>query len=112
MTIVKAKAKWVRTSPRKVQRVMDLIRGKRVEEALALLSFMPQKAARLLAKTIKSAAANAKNNYKMVAGLKVVEVYVNKGVDLKRIRPRARGRAFSIKKRTSHLTVGVSTDQA
>jgi len=113
MTIVKAKAKWASSSPRKIQRVADLVRGKLAQEALTLLKFMPQKGARLLAKVIKSAVANAKNNCKLdEAGLVIHEVYANKGTDMKRFQPRARGRAFPIKKRTSHITVCLSSRES
>lgn len=106
MTTVKARVKWVKSSPRKIQRVADLVRGKSAAEALVLLKFMPQKGARILEKVIKSAVANAKNNYKLdEAGLKIKELYVNKGIVMKRWQPRARGRAFPIKKRSSHVTV-------
>ena len=104
--LVKAEAKWVRISPRKVKRVTDLIRGKSVREALALLKFMPHKGARLLVKVIKSAAANAKNNYKLKEeGLFVAQVYATKGLTFTRFQPRARGRMDSIKKRSSHIRV-------
>lgn len=112
MTRVKARAKWVKSSPRKVQRVIDLVRGKSATAALILLRFMPQKGARILEKVIKSAVANAKNNHKLdEAGLLVHEAYVNKGVVMKRWQPRARGRAFPIKKRTSHVTVCLSSGE-
>ena|SRR3989338_4621736 len=106
MTNVIAKAKWVKSSPRKIQRVMDLLRGKPAAEALTLLKFMPQKAARILEKVVKSAVANAKNNFKLnEAGLMISELYAGKGVIMKRMQPRARGRGFPIKKRSSHVTV-------
>ncbi|MFA6169441.1 MAG: 50S ribosomal protein L22 [Candidatus Margulisiibacteriota bacterium] len=108
MVNVKAKSKWVRSSPRKIMRVMNEVRGKSVAEALALLKFMPQKAARIIEKTMKSAIANATNNYKLnEAKLVLGEVFVTKGFVMKRFQPRARGRAFPIKKRTSHVTVSV-----
>jgi len=106
MTKIKAKAKWVRSSPRKIKRVIDAVSGKSPHEVLAFLKFMPHKGARILEKVIKSALANAKNNYKLdEAGLKIKEMYVNKGIIMKRWQPRARGRAFPIKKRTAHVTV-------
>jgi len=105
-----AKAKWLRSSPRKIQRVMDTIRGMRAEAALTMLSFMPQKGARLLLKVLKSAIANAKNNHKLrPADLFVAEVYANKAVTLKRFRAASRGRGAPIKKRTSHITVCLSS---
>lgn len=103
---VKAKFKWVKSSPRKVQRVMDVVRGKKAVEAMTLLKFMPQKAARILEKALFSAMANAKNNHKLKEELLFIsEVYANKGFVMKRWQPRARGRAFPIKKPTSHVTV-------
>lgn len=106
MTIVKAKARWVKNSPRKVQRVLDVVRGRLATEAISLLKFMPQKGARIVVKLLQSAVANAKNNYKLNADKLVVrECYANKGLVMKRWQPRARGRAFPIKKRTAHVTV-------
>lgn len=109
MAIVKAKAKWVKSSDRKISRVMELVRGKSAAAALTILKFLPQKAARILEKVVKSAIANAKNNSKMKEEkLFIHAVYANKGVILRRFQPRAKGRAFPIKKRTSHLTVYLS----
>lgn len=106
MTKVKAKVKWVKSSPRKIQRVLEVVRGKSALEAVALLKFMPHKAARIVEKLVKSALANAKNNYKLNEAVLVVkECYANKGIIMKRWQPRARGRAFSIKKRSAHVTV-------
>lgn len=108
MTSVKARVKWVKSSPRKIARVLDVIRGKTAAEAVALLKFMPQKGARIVEKLVRSAVANAKNNFKLdEAGLVVSECFANKGIITKRIQPRARGRAFPIKKRTSHVTICV-----
>lgn len=102
----KAEAKFVRVSPRKIRLVMDQVRGKRVEEALGLLSFAPQKGARILKKLLDSAVANAEQNSGIdVDTLYVKKVYANEGPTLKRFRPRALGRATRIRKRTSHLTV-------
>ena len=113
MTKVKAKSKWAKIGPRKADRVVKLVRGKPAREALALLGFMPQKGARMLEKVIKSAVANAKNNYKMnEEDLIVCEAYVNKGVTMRRWQPRARGRIFPINKRTSHITVCVDSKEA
>jgi large subunit ribosomal protein L22 len=109
MTKVKSQAKWLKIAPRKLDRVTKLIRGKFAAEALVLLRFMPQKGARLLEKVVKSAMANAKNNYKLDENkLRITEAFVNKAVNLKRIQPRARGRGFPILKRNSHLTIWVS----
>ena len=103
---MKAEAKFVRISPRKVRLVMDQVRGKRVEEALGLLSFAPQKGARILKKLLDSAVANAEQIGGVdVDTLYVKRVYANEGPTLKRFRPRALGRATRIRKRTSHLTI-------
>jgi large subunit ribosomal protein L22 len=113
MKQVKAKVKWVKSSARKIQRVLDLVRGKSAAEAMTILKFMPQKGARIVEKVLKSAVANARNNNKMEeAGLVVSEAYANKGTSMKRWQPRARGRAFPIKKRTSHVTICVSSGPA
>jgi len=103
---VKAVAKFVRISPRKVRPVMDQVRGKPVEEALNALAFAPQKGAFLLKKVIQSAVANAEQNTSLdVDNLYIKRVYADDGPMLKRFRPRALGRATRILKRTSHLTV-------
>lgn len=103
-----AKAKNVRMSPRKVRIVVDIIRGKDVAEALAVLSFMPKRAAEIVAKVIKSAAANAEHNMDLDRDrLYVAQAYVDAGPTLKRFQPRQRGQAFEIKKRSSHITVVV-----
>ena len=109
MIKVKAKAKYLRSSALKIRRITKLIRGLPAEQTLARLNFMPQKSARLVAKVLKSAIANAKNNYKMKPNALIIsEAYADAASIIKRIRPRARGRAFSIKKRISHITVVVS----
>lgn len=106
----KAEAKWVRISPRKVKRVIGAVKGKAAAEALSLLKFMPQKGARILEKVIKSAVANAKNNYKMKEeNLYISQIYVTQGLSFVRYKPRARGRMDTIKKRTSHVRVCVSS---
>ena len=98
--------KFVRIAPTKVRPVMDLVRGKPVDRALAILRYMPHKAAREIARTIKSAAANAENNFEMTpADLVVKTIYADEGPAFKRIMPRARGRADHIRKRTTHITV-------
>ncbi len=103
---VRAVAKYVRISPRKIRLVMDQVRGKRVEEALNMLSFAPQKGARVLKKLIDSAVANAEQNSGLdVDTLFIKRIYADEGPTLKRFRPRALGRATRIRKRTSHLTV-------
>lgn len=104
----KAHAKYVRMSPRKVQVVLDLIRGKNTKEALAILNNTPREAASVVEKVLKSAIANAENNYKMDTDkLYVAETYANQGPTLKRFQPHAQGRAFRILKRSSHITVVV-----
>jgi len=102
----KAQAKYVRISPRKIRLIVDEVRGKRVEEALNILSFMPKKGARILKKLIESAVANAQENSNLdVDELKVAKIYADEGPMLKRWRARALGRATMIRKRTSHLVV-------
>ena len=104
----KAIAKYVRTSPRKAGQICSLVRGKNVDEALAILKYMPQKSAGIIAKVVKSAAANAENNMNMdPKKLYVSVVYANQGPTLKRFMPRAQGRATGIRKRTSHIGVVV-----
>jgi large subunit ribosomal protein L22 len=106
---VSATAKYVRISSRKVRLVTDLIVGRPVEEAAAILRFMPNAAARDVAKVLRSATANAENNFNLTADeLHVESAVANEGPTLKRIRPRAQGRAFQILKRTSHITVSVA----
>jgi len=105
----KAVAKHIRISPRKARQVIDLIRGKDVGEAFAILRFTVHKATEPVSKVLKSAVANAEHNYAMNAdNLYVKEAYVDEGPTLKRVMPRARGRADIIKKRSSHITVVVS----
>ncbi len=105
---VKAVAKDIRISPRKLRTVTDLVKGKKVDEALAILKFAPTPAARAVAKVVKSAAANADNNFQMeVANLRVVKVFADKARPLKRFRPQPRGRAYQILRRGSHITVVV-----
>ncbi len=102
----------VRISPKKVRPVMDLIRGESVQRALAILEYMPQKAAREIARTIKSAAANAENNFDMEpADLMIKTIFADEGPALKRFMPRARGSVNRIRKRTSHITVIVDDGQ-
>jgi large subunit ribosomal protein L22 len=106
---VKATAKTVRYTPRKVRLVLDTIRGKNVDEALAILQFTPNQAAGAVAKVVKSAAANAKNNHQLdETKLYVKTCYADEGIVMKRFMPRAKGNAAQILKRTSHITVVVS----
>lgn len=105
---VKAQAKFIRISPQKVRQVMELIKGKPVKEAMAILSVLPHKGAFLLKKLLKSAIANAENNYDLKADdLYVFKVFADSGPTLPRWLPRARGRADRIRKRSSHLTIVV-----
>ena len=109
VTSAKATAKTVRIPARKARLVIDLIRGKNVAEALGILKFTPRSGAYLIEKVLKSAVANAENNFDLdVEDLYVSEAYVNEGPTLKRFRPRAKGSASPINKRTSHITVVVS----
>jgi large subunit ribosomal protein L22 len=110
----RATARFIRVSARKARLVLDQIRGKPVGEALAILEFTPRAAARLVAKVLRSAVANAEHNHQVrnLDDLRVVEAIADGGPSLKRIQPRAMGRAFSIRHRTSHLTVGVSDEVA
>ncbi|EUJ28118.1 50S ribosomal protein L22 [Listeria newyorkensis] len=109
MTTAKAVAKTVRIAPRKVRLVIDLIRGKQVGEAVAILKLTPKAASPVIEKVLKSAVANAEHNYDLdVNNLVISEAFVDEGPTLKRFRPRAMGRASAINKRTSHITVVVS----
>ena len=106
VTEARAKLSYARISSRKVKTVIDLIRNKTALEALAILKFTPKAASELVEKLLKSAIANAENNFGMdVEKLYVSEIFANQGPTLKRVRPRAQGRAFRIRKRTSHITV-------
>ena len=101
-----ASVKYVRVAPRKAQIVVDLIRGKQVDEALAILQFTPKAASPVVEKLLNSAIANAENNLEMDRGsLYVAEVYANQGPTLKRYWARSHGRADMIHKRTSHITI-------
>jgi large subunit ribosomal protein L22 len=105
-----AKARFVRVSPTKARRVIDLVRGKSVADALDILRWAPQAASEPVAKVIASAAANAQNNNGLdPSTLVVATVYADDGPTAKRIRPRAQGRAFRIRRRTSHITVVVES---
>jgi large subunit ribosomal protein L22 len=107
-----ARARFVRVSARKARLVLDQIRGKPVAEALATLEYTPRAAARLIEKVLRSAVANAEHNHQVrdLDDLRVVQAYADGGPVLKRVQPRAMGRAFSIKHRTSHLTISVSDE--
>ena len=101
-----AKLSYARVSVQKACFVLDAIRGKSVNEALAIVTYNPRYASSLVKKLLESAIANAENNNGMNAeNLYIAEAYANKGPTMKRIRPRAQGRAYRIEKRTSHLTI-------
>ena len=104
----KATLRYSRISARKVKIVADLIRGKDVDEALAIVKFTPKASSEIIEKLLKSAIANAENNHDMKhENLYVAEIYANQGPTLKRIRPAAKGSAVRIRKRTSHITIVV-----
>jgi ribosomal protein L22 len=110
--VVRARAKYVRSSARKARLVMDHVRGKPVSDARALLRHSPRGVARDLERLLASAVANAENNHDLVGDdLYVKEIYADEGPTLRRFRPRAQGRATRIRKRTSHLTVALSTKE-
>ena len=101
-----ATLRFARISARKVKIVADLIRGKNVDEALAIVKFTPKASSEIIEKLLKSAIANAENNHGMNRGSLVVsEIYANQGPTMKRIRPAAKGSASRIRKRTSHITI-------
>ncbi|MGX7349671.1 50S ribosomal protein L22 [Dolosicoccus paucivorans] len=109
ITSAKAVARTVRIAPRKARLVIDLIRGKQVGEAISILKFTPRAGSPLIEKVLMSAIANAEHNYDLnLENLYVSEAYVNEGPTMKRYRPRARGSASPINKRTSHITIVVS----
>lgn len=109
MQQAKAIARYVRISPRKARLVVDLIRGKRVDEAFAILRHTPRAASPILEKLLNSAIANAEHNYSLdVNNLVISDAFVNDGPIMKRYQPRAKGRPFMIRKRTSHITLVVS----
>lgn len=108
---VSAKANRLQISPQKARLVVDQVRGKAVSDALDILNFSTQKGAILVRKVVESAIANAENNEGAdIDELKICEIYVNEGLTMKRIRPRAKGRADRIFKRSSHITVTVTDE--
>ena len=115
-TLVKearATLKFARISSRKVKIVADLIRGKDVDEALAIMKFTPKASSEIIEKLLKSAIANAENNHDMKhENLYVAEIFANQGPTLKRIRPAAKGSAVRIRKRTSHITIVLKEKEA
>jgi large subunit ribosomal protein L22 len=105
-----AKASFVRVTPMKARRVIDLIRDMPAQDALQVLKFAPQAASEPVAKVLASAIANAENNFSLdPESLIISRAYVDEGPTLKRFRPRAQGRAYRIKKRTSHITIEVES---
>ncbi len=115
MAEASATLRYVRLSPRKARPVIDLIRGCDVNDALALLKFTPRAAARVVEKVLRSAVANGQQAGKEIGGvddLRVSQAYVDVGPTLKRFQPRAQGRAFSIHKRMSHITIAVAPVEA
>ena len=111
--LVQAKARYVRTSPRKARLVCDHIRGKDVAEARAILAYTPRGAAKAWIKLLESAVANAEHNHELVGDeLRIAAVYADEGPTLKRYRPRAMGRATRIRKRTSHLTITLTPKES
>ena len=110
---VSATAKYIRRSTRKTRLVVEVIRGRRVDEAAAILKFMPQAAARDVARVLKSATANAENNHNLSAeDLVVLDAVADEGPTIKRWRPRAQGRAFPIHKGMTHITIVVADQEA
>ena len=110
---VSATAKFLRSSTRKTRLVTQAIKGKPVEEATAILRFMPQKAAGEVARVLKSATANAENNHNLSAeDLVIVDAIANEGPTIKRFQPRAQGRAFPIHKPMTHITIVVADQEA
>jgi ribosomal protein L22 len=109
---VRAHARYVRCAPRKARLVIHHIRGKSVDDARAILGTTPRAAARDVLKLLDSAVANAENNHELVADeLKIAKVFVDEGPTLKRYQPRAQGRATRIRKRTSHMTILLTTKE-
>ena len=108
---VNAVAKDIGISPQKVRLVIDMVRGKKVDEALTILSFLPTPTAKAVTKVIKSASANAENNFQMSpADLRITDIFADKGHTLKRFRPKSRGRISPILKRSSYITVFVAEE--
>jgi len=109
---VRATARYVRTSPRKLRPIVGVVRGKKVEEALTILRFLPSPSARTVARVVKSAAANAENNFEMTpSDLRIVKIYIDGGRSMKRYRAGPRGRVKPILKRSSHITVVVKEEE-
>jgi len=112
ITSARATARFVRVTPMKARRVLDTVRGKSVAEALALLEDAPQSASEPVFKLVASAAANAENNFGLDPRTLVIsQAWADEGPTMKRFRPRAQGRAFHVRKRTSHITVVVESQK-
>ena len=108
---VKAKGKHVRSSPRKMRLMADLVRGKKVDQALIILKYLPTPSAKDLAKAIQSAAANAENNFEMTpSDLKITQILIDEGRRMKRFRAGPRGRVKPFVRRSSHITVIVKEE--
>ena len=106
---VSATSKYIRISPTKVDVIISKIRGKSYEKALQILKYLPQKSGAIVWQTLYSAVSNATNNFDLAKeNLIITEAYVNQGPILKRVRPRAQGRAFAIQKKMSHVTIKVA----
>jgi large subunit ribosomal protein L22 len=109
---VKAVAKDTGLSPKRMRPIVDMVRGKKVEEALNMLRFTPTPKAKVVAKLVRSAAANAENNFQMEpADLRIIRIFVDDARSLRRFRPRSRGRVSPIRKHSSHITVVVSEQE-
>jgi large subunit ribosomal protein L22 len=107
-----SKTKNIGIPPRKVRLAIDMVRGKKIDAALETLKFVPTPAAKAVSKVIKTAAADAENNYEMVpSDLRIVEIYADEGKTLKRYRPQSRGRISPVLRRTSHIVVYVSEEE-
>ncbi len=109
---VRAYARNVSIAPKKARLILDEIRGKRVDEAMSLLRFMPTPHARIVAKAVRSAAANAENNYNLQPrSLRIAKAYAGDGMTFRRMRPRARGRADIMRRRKSNITIVVQEEE-
>nr|YP_009244018.1 ribosomal protein L22 [Sporolithon durum]AMK96260.1 ribosomal protein L22 [Sporolithon durum] len=107
--LVYANSKYIRLSPNKARRVINQIRGKKYQEALLILEFMPYRPCKIIKKTLQTAVANATNNYHYTKkNLMIKTAFVNAGPKLKRFQPRAQGRAFPIRKPTCHITIEIA----
>jgi large subunit ribosomal protein L22 len=110
---VSATSKYIRISPTKVQVIIDKIRGKSYREALEILKYLPQKAGAIVWQTLYSAVSNATHNFDFEKeNLVITEAYVNQGPILRRMQPRARGKAYKIQKKISHITIRVAENQS